>query len=138
MKLSIENYTYTVANIYAPNEDKPKFFQKVFSCIKELDSVYNVVRGDFNVALDPLKDQNENKWYNNKSNEVIKEWMNYREMVNIWRINNPESKRFTWVKTNPRLTWSRIDYFLISSYLINLNVQTEIVSCIHSNHSAIV
>ena len=94
VQIELENSTYTIANIYAPNEDNPKFFSEVFQIVNELDSVYNIVGGDFNVALDPLLDRNDNNWYNNKANEIIHDFMDNQNMNDIWRVRNPDLKRF--------------------------------------------
>ena len=41
------------------------------------------------------------------------------------------------MKTRLKISWSRIDYFLISENLINVTSGSDIVSCIHSDHSAV-
>ena len=63
--------------------------------------------------------------------------MSDNDMIDVWRICNSEDKRFTWVKLKPKLTWSRIDYFLVSENLVNNTVECDILPCIHSDHSAI-
>lgn len=42
--------------IYAPNTDKPKFFQNIFLTIASLPGA-GIMAGDFNCTLDPWKDK---------------------------------------------------------------------------------
>ena len=39
-------------------------------------------------------------------------------LTDIWREANPDCKRYTWRKTKP-LKQSRLDYFLLSDYLVS-------------------
>ena len=138
VKLIVNDSSYCLANIYAPNTDNPEFFEEVFVKIKELDCDYIVLGGDFNVALNPMEDRNDDKKYNQHAHEVIESWCEQEDIVDVWRIQHPEAKRFTWVKMKPKITWSRIDYFLISRNLVNLTNDSEIVPCTLSDHSAVI
>ena len=137
IKLELEEYTYCLANIYAPNTDNPLFFNELFGEIKKLDCVHVIIGGDFNVDLDPNVDRSEPIWYNNAARQVIKDFNETEEFCDIWRVQNTDQKCFTWVKTKPRISWSRIDYFLCSNNLINLINKTDILPCVFSDHSAI-
>ena len=57
--------------------------------------------------------------------------------MDIWRIRNPETKRFTWRQKNP-LIQRRLDYWLISDACQEDIEKTDIISSINSDHSAIV
>ena len=117
-------------------EDKPAFFDEVMNEVKRLDCTYSVIGGDYNVALDSKLDRNDDRMYNPNAVKKLNEWLS-EGYSDVWRIQNLESKRFTWIKTNPKITWSRIDYFLISDNLINTTLRTDIIPCVHSDHSAI-
>ena len=55
-------------------------------------------------------------------------------LIDVWRIRNPQTKLFTWRQKNPFIQ-RRIDYWLISDdYKMALNEQTLLHQ---SNHSAI-
>ena len=57
--------------------------------------------------------------------------------MDIWRIKNPETKRFTWRQKNP-LVQRRLDYWLISDVCQEDIEKPDIISSINSDHSAIV
>ena len=58
------------------------------------------------------------------------------DLVDIWRIKNPDVKSFTWSKKFPRI-FCRLDYWLISNNL-NDSVQfTDIIPAIRTDHDAI-
>lgn len=40
------------SSIYAPNEDKPEFFEATFALIDLIQADYKVISGDFNTVLD--------------------------------------------------------------------------------------
>ena len=116
-KIRIEEYDYCFANIYAPNEDNPKFFDEIRNIICELNCTYNIIGGDFNVTLHTDLDRNVPVNYHSSSRDTILSMMETENLVDIWRIKNPDTKRFTWIRTKPSISWSRIDYFLISNSL---------------------
>ena len=58
------------------------------------------------------------------------------DLVDIWRIRNPETKRFTWRQKRP-LIQRRLDYWLISDACQEDIERTDIISSINSDHSAI-
>ena len=126
-----------MVNIYVHNEDKPDFWEEILRIIHELDSTYAIMGGDFNVVMDPTVDRNTPVWYNNNAQKVLQNQIDNAQLVDIWRVRNPTDRKFTWVKTKPQLTWSRIDYFLISPNMVNTTKESEILPCVHSDHSAI-
>ena len=136
-KIKVDQYSYCIANIYAPNVDAPEFFAEVQSVIQELDAVYNIIGGDFNVVLNPDLDRNVPHSYHTLAHSVLSDCIDELDLCDVWRIKNPESKRFTWIKSRPTVSWSRIDYFLISGNLVQLSKDTTIESCILSDHSFI-
>ena len=72
-----------------------------------------VIGGDFNIALDSDLDCSGG---NPSKKDIVKNiqdlCLDY-DLVDIWRIRNPETKRFTWRQKNP-LIQRRLDYWLIS------------------------
>ena len=58
------------------------------------------------------------------------------ELIDIWRLRNPFSKKYTWRTRNP-LVQRRLDYFIIANKLQNVVAKTDIIPCSFSDHSAI-
>ena len=92
IKLEIENVTYCICNIYAPNEDRPEFFGTVADEVRKMDCMYNVIGGDFNVVDNPDLDRSDNKIYNNRAWQEIKDWKESENLTDIWRLHNPENR----------------------------------------------
>ena len=57
-------------------------------------------------------------------------------LVDIWRIRKPETKRLTWRQKRP-LIQRRLDYWLTSDACQEDIERTDIISSINSDHSAI-
>ena len=58
------------------------------------------------------------------------------DLVDIWRIKNPETKSFTWSQKSPRI-FCRLDYYLISNNLLDTMRSTEIIPAIRTDQDAI-
>ena len=72
-------------------------------------------------------------------NESVKEIENICllwDLVDIWRLRNPEIKRFTWRQKTP-LIQRRLDFWLVDNALQEEIDQADIVPSIKSDHSAI-
>ena len=58
------------------------------------------------------------------------------DLIDIWRIRNPDKRLFTWRQTKP-LIQRRLDYWLISDVCQDEVEQVKIIPSIKSGHSAI-
>ena len=65
--------------------------------------------------------------------------MKIDDIVDVWRVRNPECKKYTgtWFKSKPKLQCSRIDYFLTSSCLVNKVYDCDISPGLCTDHSLI-
>ena len=96
-----------------------------------------VIGGDFNIALDSDLDCSGGNPSKKDSVKNIQDLCLDYDLVDIWRIRNPETKRFTWRQKNP-LIQRRLDYWLISDVCQEDIEKPNIISSINSDHSAIV
>ena len=62
--------------------------------------------------------------------------MRANDLIDIWRIRNPEKKQFTWTQKKP-LVRRRLDYWLVSTEIQDDLTETNIIPAIKSDHSAI-
>ena len=70
--------------------------------------------------------------------DAIRQLMERDELIDIWRVRHPHRKMFTWAsKRGGKLTWSRLDFFLISTSLANLCKSYKILPCILTDHSLV-
>ena len=58
------------------------------------------------------------------------------DLIDIWRIRNPDVKRFSWRQKNPAIQ-RRLDYWLITDSHQEEEKKVEIIPAIRSDHSAI-
>ena len=82
IEYEVQGYSFLLVNIYAP------------------DSVQDQ-GGDLNVTLDPAWDCSGGNLSKNASVKYIEDLCLDFDLVDIWRIRNPEVKRFTWREKNP-------------------------------------
>lgn len=64
---------------------------------------------------------------------IIKEFIQNNDLIDVWRHLHPQEKRYTCHKSVRSA--SRIDFFLLSFSLLNSVVQTGILTCAISDHS---
>ena len=98
-------------SLYAPNEDKPEFFRELFQKMEQYDG-YRLIVGDFNVALQPELDRNTKNSCNPNATEFINTYMNNNNLVDMWRLRNPNRKHYSWQRKKPVQLASRIDLML--------------------------
>ena len=102
LNFKYQNFTITLGCIYGPNEDNPEFYREVV--LKETEklqsgSEFSILAGDWNLALNHeldtfgyISEQNQN------AKKVLIDGMNNLCLVDIFRENHPERKRFSWRK----------------------------------------
>ena len=127
----------TLANIYAPNKDDPNFFDTFFdrlSCFK-CDDV--VIGGDFNLVLDVEKDKkNGIARTHQNALEVVQDAMENMEVCDVWRIFNPDCKRYTWRQRQPEIH-CRLDFVLVSQSILGISTHADITPGFKTDHSLI-
>ena len=136
IKLTVQDKVYCITNLYAPNSDSPHFFEDVFNKVNEMDCVYNVIGGDFNVVREK-EDRNSNTVYHKRCKNSIDAFMEANNYTDIWRVMNPGKKFFTHMTHGEKLSWSRIDYFLVSQSVGLTCDQADIVPSINTDHSLV-
>jgi hypothetical protein len=58
--------------------------------------------------------------------------------MDIWRILNPETKRFTWrKKLHSTIQQSRLDYFLIANNIIYNVQECQVKTAMYSDHNPV-
>ena len=72
-----------------------------------------IVGGDFNLCLRPIDNSNFILKKSKARDDVIQIMENYN-LLDIWRVHHPDTKRFSWRRNNPN-THCRLDYWLIGA-----------------------
>ena len=81
---------------YASDHDNPEFFNELFKQIAKTNNAEIVISRDFNLVMDPSMDHHNGAWYKPKSFEMLNQLMDQLDMVDLWRIQNPETHLFSW------------------------------------------
>ena len=137
LELEIVNLVkLALINIYAPNNDDPKWFESIFEKVNKLSLENEIWVGDWNVALEPIDTYNYPRMRNPNANASIKKYISGNSLIDIWRTQNPEKKRYSWKSTNP-CKRSRLDYYLISEDLLSLDPKADILNAYRSDHNII-
>ena len=94
-----------MANIYALHEDDPNFFQVFFSITYQTLNVKKIIiGGDFNLVLDLEKDKRGGLARTHKNAlKVIQDVSENLGLTDIWRLLNPEARRYTWRQNQPTI-----------------------------------
>ena len=128
----------TVINVYGPNKDDTSFFDILEDYILNNDEKSFIVGGDFNTVLNADKDKKNGNLYTHKHcRDKINSIVNTSNLVDIWRILNPEKLKFTWHSNTKPIIFCRLDYFLISENLVNAIKSAKIKAGYKSDHSII-
>ena len=87
----------TLANIYAPSEDDPTFFKYLFDHLQDFQGDEIIIGGDFNLVLDVEKDKKGRlaKTHRNAQKPIYEICENL-DIVDAWRVLNPDARRYTW------------------------------------------
>lgn len=116
LKVLLNGVAVTIGNVYGPNHDNIGSFERFFNCCEDLDSGIFVIGGDWNFVFDAKIDRASMARRianNNRCRDFVNQFIEHKNLVDIWRLQNPGKRRFTYHRENPR-SRSRIDFFLIS------------------------
>ena len=132
-----------LVNYYAPNAENEQV--KVLIQIKNMldnleisQDISVIFGGDFNLFFEKLLDTDGgNPSVKTKSLSKLQEIMTENDLCDIFRIRNPQERRFTWRNKNP-FKQLRLDFFPIFDSLQELVVDSKIILSVQSDHSAVV
>ena len=97
-----------------------------------------LILGDFNVVLDVNIDRTDPVSNNVNAHRVLTQQMDLRDLCDIWRIKNPNKVHYSWRRSAPSLTGSRLDYVLVNNMLINKVSSIEYVECPFTDHDTVI
>ena len=120
LKCIVQGTKILLYNVYAPNNEKEHvtFLLSLKDKLESLDTndyEYLIGAGDWNFTFEKNDrsggNYNYKKW--EKSANILDEINEKFDLIDIWRVRNPEKRRFTWRRTKPVIQ-SRLDRFYIS------------------------
>ena len=92
--------------------------------------------GDWNVTLEAVDKKGGIQWKLSVYRDLLAEFMDELNLVDILRIKNPSKRCFTYESSALKMK-SRIDFFLISRSLISSTKTADIKTAIAPDHKAI-
>ena len=109
-----------LGSIYGPNQDTQEFYKDLGKLIDNFENPSIILGGDWNSTRDFSIDNKNYKAINNP--KITKEIDNLCAVYNLvdpWRINNPNRKRYTWLQgvSNKQ---AHLDYFLCTEELMSI------------------
>ena len=144
LKIEIEHITYSLINGYAPTADKLEeqmvWLESIVEILEELGDTRIIFGGDINDGLTNLdKFNGREEWKESRYVLGWKEACQEYQLVDIWRILNPLTHKYTWKQgtCKKNLRRSRLDFWLISSGVMYSVNNTAIVPGYGSDHSLI-
>lgn len=111
---TVNNITYTLVTLYAPNTHQQKFIRKVMKKVRSVQRGYVLLCGDFNITMDPSIDSTARTRIKKLG---LAPCVLQEDFHDPWRCMNPTGRDFTFF-SNPHSSYSRIDYFLVDRKLL--------------------
>ena len=137
LDISFEDHRITLLTLYGPNRDDPLFYQSIQDKIEDLQNLPIILCGDWNLVQDYDLDTVGYLHHNNpNAREKVLSMKEELELIDPWRGQNPEKKRYTWRSGRP-LKQSRLDFFLTSSDIYNVVDECKISAGYRTDHSAV-
>ena len=112
LDFKLESCRFTLICLYAPNEDQPSFFESILKMSEKFDG-YRIVAGDFNIALNPELDRTSQKLNNPNATMYVNEYIKDNNLIDLWRLRNPNRKHYSWRRSKPKQIGSRIDLLIV-------------------------
>ena len=129
---------FLLVNVYCAYDDRIDFCKNLFNLIDSYDIDNLIIVGDWNTVLNLKVDTRFNKQkQTDKVAAFILDYMQRKGLVDIWRKNFPSSQKFTWSRQNP-IKFGRLDFFLMSSTMLPLYTDSNILTSYRSDHSPII
>ena len=128
---------FTLATIYAPNDDDPAFSESFFSHLRDFHCDDIVLGGDFNLVLDLEKDKKGGlAKTHTKAFTVTNDHATKFDLVDAWRVSNPDTQRYTRRRRKPEIH-CRLDFFLVSQSVMCNVTHTDISAGFKTDHSMV-
>ena len=132
-----EKLSIVLGSIYAPNQDSPQFITDLEATLKQYDNPNIILGGDWsstrNFSLDNFNYLSQN---HPRTTRAISNLCNTFSLVDGWRINNLQKRRYTWLQgiTNKQ---ARLEFFLLTDALLSISTKFKISPKYRSDHAPI-
>ena len=126
-----------MAVLYAPNDDDPSFFLNFFDHLNDFQCNEVIIGGDFNLVLDlDINKKGGLAKTHTESVKTLKDFCAQIDLLDAWRILNPDTRRYTWRRKRPEIH-CRLDFFLVTQSLMCNITSANILTGYKTDHSLI-
>lgn len=123
-------------NIYAPNKEDSNFFNEVNKVLGEMEGQI-ILAGDFNQVMDVFMDKSKFRGpVTTRDRADLHMLCEDLGLVDFWLLTNPRERDYTFF-SHCQKSHSRIDFFLISSNIVESVTECTIHAMALSDHAAI-
>ena len=140
LEFDIENVSYCLVNIYAPNSDDLPMFENIFSeVLGRPRNDFLIMTGDWNTVLDNNLDKlgGSSTHSNSKTQTFLNEIISSHGICDVFRVTRANENLYTHFNKKCK-TATRLDFFLIDDTLVNFpTCKTDIAHGFMSDHSYI-
>ena len=137
LSFQINDATFKIINVYAPNDDKPEFFSDIFDKMQKSTEDHILLMGDFNVYLNDKIDKRGGTPSNSKTAQVVNAFLKETDWIDVWRATHGNQFQYTWKRRHP-LIMHRLDYVLADLGTMNLIKNCEISAVSFSDHLGVI
>lgn len=132
--LHIEDSTYKMVNIYAPNDnyERVKFIANINNWLDP--NIDTLIGGDFNCALNSVIDRSNCVNSEDIGKIDVQHLIQQHNLVDVWRRRFPYKRAYSWQRGNKA---SRIDYWLVSTCLDSQIEHVGYRQCAMSDHKLV-
>lgn len=140
--LKVGNDFIIMINVYGhkTNSQNENMFEIITQTVSEFKLVYPTdyiaMGGDWNAAPDEWEDRCPSKFQTFHYNQLITDFSSKNALIDIWRIQNPGKKQFTWHKPNGT-SKSRLDYWLVTEPVANISSKVLISKAPLTDHCSV-
>ena len=131
------NISIVLGSIYGPNQDNPTFYTNLDSILSQFENPNIILGGDWNSTRVFAQDNKNYINHNNpRTNKAITDLCQTYNLVDSWRVNNPQKLQYTWIQgiSNKQ---ARLDYFLITEELLSITTNNHIGPKYRSDHAPV-
>ena len=133
----LQNEKVTLVNVYAPNILQSKFFASLCPTIARSTEGPLIIGGDFNSVCDPILDRSSQPLPSDKNiSTALREFQSELGITDIWRLVHPDVREYSFY-SGAHNSYSRIDYIMMSSNLIQNVLEIKMNSILVSDHAAV-
>ena len=84
VKVSKQNESFLLVNVYALNKDDPDYFSNMFNQVGKVQMYNIIIIGDFNLVLNETIDWKNGSQYHPKAHKLLTECIDELDLTDIW------------------------------------------------------